>query len=503
MNRTAARPALLARSLLLPLALALAPAAPAARAAADAPPVARRPNVLLILADDLNTDLGCYGHPLVQSPHLDRLAARGVRFERAYCQYPLCNPSRASFMTGLRPDTLRVYNLGTHFRKNIPDVVTLPQTFRRAGYFTARVGKVYHWGIPRDIGTDGLDDAPSWDRVVNPKGRDVSDEDHIFTLTPHLEGHRRFGSTLSWLAAEGADNEQTDGLAADAAIELLEQAAGKPFFLAVGFVRPHTPFVAPKHYFSLYPIDNIALPKTPPGYDVTVPPSALAIRRAVETNATDDIRRQALQAYYASTSFIDAQVGRLLDALDRLKLADNTIVAFTSDHGYHLGEKGLWQKWSIFERSARVPLIVAVPGGKANGQSSPRTVELLDLHKTLADLCALSVDSKTEGASLRPLLETPAAPWDRAAFSQIGRRLAADGSVIPWFEADRPGSRPFMGRSVRTERWRYTEWDGGAQGIELYDHDADPHELRNLASDPRSAPLRARLKRLLTALERN
>nr|MDQ3622951.1 sulfatase [Verrucomicrobiota bacterium] len=441
------------------------------------------------VSDDLNNRLGCYGDPLVKSPNIDRLAARGVKFDRAYCQFPLCNPSRASFMTGLRPDTTKVYENKTHFREVLPETVTMPQTFQKAGYFTARVGKLYHYGVPTQIGTSGLDDPPSWQKVVNPHGRDKEEEDKIFTLK-----RGQFGGTLSWLAADGTDAEQTDGIGAAEAIKLLEANRDRPFFLSVGFYRPHTPYVAPKPYFELYPLDRIKLPVLPANLTDLFPKPALQSKQAHDA-MTDELRKQALQAYHAATSFMDAQVGRLLDALDRLGLADKTIVVFHSDHGYHLGEKGLWQKMSIFEESARVPLIIALPGNAANGRACARTVELVDLHKTLADLCGLAPDAKTEGASLRPLITDPQAKWERPAFTQVTRGAAAAASEGA---RGKRGQR-FMGRSVRTERWRYTEWDEGRQGVELYDHDADPRELKNLAKDPQHAAAVKELSALLTA----
>lgn len=449
-------------------------------------------NVLLIVADDLNTRLGCYGDPLVRSPNIDRLAARGVRFERAYCQFPLCNPSRSSFLTGLRPDTTRVYENATQFRKNVPDAVTLPQTFQEHGYFVARVGKLYHYSVPAQIGSDGLDDAPSWQRVVNPRGRDVADEDKIVTLRPQNAGATRFGGVLSWLAADGSDAEQTDGMTAAAAIQILEENKDRPFFLAVGFFRPHTPYVAPKRYFEHYPTAHISLPDPDVEQAKHVPPLALATIRPEEESMTDDQRRAAIQAYYASTTFMDAQVGLVLDSLDRLKLAKRTIVVFMSDHGYHLGEKRLWQKMSLFEQSLRVPFIVSVPGNAANGSSSRRVVQLVDLHRTLADLCGLTPPATVEGHSLQPLLRDPTVAWEHAAISQVSRNVA-----VSTFEVKPDAPRGVMGYSVRTERWRFIEWDGGKQGTQLYDHDADPSERRNLAGDPAHTAVIAALQELL------
>jgi len=463
----------------------------------------KRFNVLHIIADDLCARLGSYGFP-VKSPNVDRLAEHGVRFEQAYCQFPLCNPSRASFMTGLRPDTTRVYENRTQFRENVPDASTIPQSFQKAGYRVARVGKIYHYGVPSQIGTNGLDDPASWEKVVNPKGRDVDDIGMVEVLQLGLDGKamtvtgkglKDTGGTLSWLAAEGGDDEQTDGRGAAAAVELLEEYAKdpNPFYLAVGFYRPHTPFIAPKPYFGLYPRDQIALPTIPPNLKDLFPEPALSRQKPAEIAMGDDLRRQAIQAYYASTSFMDAQLGHLLDALDRLNLADKTIVVFHSDHGYHLGEKNLWQKMSIFEESARVPLIIAMPGNPVNGQTCRRPVELVSLQKTLTDLCGVVPASRTEGYSLRPLVEDPNAKWKHAAYSQVTRDAKAGVAGAN----KRGGPGQIMGRSVRTERWRYTEWDEGRAGSELYDHDGDPKEMNNLAQDPQHGSIVKELQVLL------
>lgn len=430
------------------------------------PAEAARPNVLFIAVDDMNNDLGCYGHPLVKSPNIDRLAARGVRFDKAYCQFPLCSPSRSSLLTGLRPDTTRIYELQTHFRSIIPDVVTLPQLFKNNGYFTARVGKIYHYGNPGGIGTSGLDDPPSWNEFVNPSGRDkVPLEPQIINHSPS----RGLGSAMCFLSdPTGKDEEQTDGLVALEAIKLIEKHKDGPFFIAAGFYKPHTPYVAPKKYFDMYPLDTIKLPTATPDSVKGVPDAALASTKPWPWFGVNEQQaRECKQAYYATISFVDAQIGKLLDALDRLKLTDNTIVVFWSDHGYHLGEHGLWMKQSLFEESARVPMIIAAPGQKAVGKGSPRTVEFIDIYPTLADLAGLTAPTNLAGASLKPLLDNPQASWTRPAYTQVMR-----------------GGTP--GRSVRTERWRYTEWSG-ENGTQLFDHDADPQELHNLAGDPKFA----------------
>jgi uncharacterized sulfatase len=436
---------------------------------------AQKLNVLFIAVDDMNNSLGCYGNPQVKSPNIDKLAARGVRFDRAYCQYPLCSPSRTSIMTGLRPDTTQVFDLKKHFRTVMPDVVTLSQHFMTNGYFAARVGKIYHYGNPGDIGTDGLDDAASWNQRINPKGRDKAEEDKITNHTPK----RGLGSSMSWMAAEGTDEEQTDGILATEVIKLLEAKKDQPFFLAAGFYRPHCPYIAPKKYFDLYPLDKIQLPSVSQTEFQDVPDAALASTSPRPwMGVTEEEARNCKRAYYATISFVDAQIGRIIAALERLKLADKTVIVFWSDHGYHLGEHGLWMKQSDFEESARVPFIIAGPGVTAAPKGCGRTVELLDMYPTLADMCGLPKPAKAQGASLRPLLQDANAKWDRPAFTQVQR-----------------GNGP--GHTVRTERWRYVEWDNGKIGAQLYDHDKDPLELNNLVKDPQYAPVVAEMKALV------
>jgi uncharacterized sulfatase len=462
------------------LAVALASLSSLLGACLAAEPPARPRNVLFVICDDLCCALGAYGDPTARSPSVDRLAARGVRFERAYCQFPLCNPSRASLLAGRRPATTTVRDNARNFRTTLPDAVTMPQAFRRSGHRVERIGKLYHYGVPKQIGTAGMDDAESWDAVHNPKGRDVADEAKIFSLKPG-----EFGGTVSWLAADGIDAEQTDGIAAAKAVERLEAFARErqPFFLAVGFYRPHTPYVAPKPWFAKHPLDTVRLPEVPADHDAGVPAAALKSRKAEQDRLVGDLGREALQAYRASVSFVDAQLGIVLAALERLGLADDTVVVFTSDHGYHLGEHGLWQKRSLFEESARVPLVIAAPGGRA-GVADAHTVELVDLAPTLCDLCGVPAPPGYEGRSLAPLVTGDAADAeafpDRPAFTEV---------------ADLPGGG--RGASVRSGRWRYTLWNGGAAGRQLYDHDADPHELVNLAERPEHADTVRRLEAVL------
>ena len=433
-----------------------------------------RPNVLLIMADDLNNDLGTYGHPLVKTPNIDRLAARGLRFDRAYTQFPLCSPSRVSLLTGLRPDTTRVLDLQTDFRQVLPDVVTLPQMFRRNGYFVARVGKIYHYGNPGQIGTSGLDDPASWDVFVNPRGIDKDEEGQLTNFTPT----RNIGSALAYYASPAGDEEHTDGKVATETIALLEKNKDQPFFIGAGFYRPHCPFIAPSKYFDQYPLDRIPAPSAP---QVPGAPAAAWFTTPPHWGISEQAQRESIRAYYASISFLDANVGRILDALDRLGLTDKTIVVFLSDHGYQLGEQGQWMKQTLFERAARAPFIAAGPG-IPKGRSTSRVVEFLDLYPTLAQLAGVRAPEGLHGRSLAPLLRNPNAKWDYPALTQVRRNSA--GSL-------------YMGYSIRTEKWRYTEWDNGKRGVELYSEVDDSSETHNLAEDPKREKVVADMRRLL------
>lgn len=417
----------------------------------------KRPNVLFIICDDLNCDLGCYGHPQVKSPNIDRLAKQGMRFERAYCQYPLCGPSRASFMTGLYPDQTHIRRNAIRLRECLPDVQSMSQLYRRNGYTATRIGKIYHYNVPSDIGNDGHDDPESWDVKFNPRGRDKTDESKVFSLIPG-----RYGGTLSWLAADGVAAEQTDAIGAAEAIKRLKSHAdsGTPFFMAVGFYRPHTPYVAPKSYFELYPPKSIHVPTVPSGYLETLPePARLSLtRKKDQVNLADNLARQAIGAYYASITFVDEQVGQVVDAVRQLGLADDTIILFTSDHGYHMGEHGYYQKTTLFENAARVPLIVSVPGMQTAGEATSCPAEMIDFYPTLAELTGLTPPDYLSGVSLVPALKDGQARPRESALTQFAN-----------------------GYSIRTDRYRYTEWGpDGKLGTELYDHQSDAAEMKNL-----------------------
>jgi uncharacterized sulfatase len=456
----------------------LAPASLVWAQAPVPPPRPDAPNVLLIVADDLNVDVGAYGAP-VRTPNIDALAAQGVRFDRAYTQFPLCHPSRSSFLTGRRPNSTGVLAnptntrlMSPHLREKLPEAVTLPQFFKNSGYFVARIGKLYHFGVPSDIGTSSLDDYRSWDLVLNPRGHDRDSHDRITTIG----APGNFGATLSWMADDTADADQTDGIAATEAVRLLERFAREKrhFFLGVGFYRPHTPYVAPKAYFDSYDPGAVTLAALSDDDRARVPKAAYATARDVEDALDEGRRREAIRAYRASTSFMDAQVGVVMRALDRLGLSDRTIVIFTSDHGYHLGDHGLWQKSTLFEKSARVPLVIVAPGIGGKARVTAGLAELVDLYRTIADLSGLTPPAEIEGASLRPLLEDPAASVKPYAFTQIRD-----------------------GYAVRSVRYRYVEWSGGADGAQLFDMERDPQETRNLASDPEHAAVRQELSKVL------
>ncbi len=415
-------------------------------------------NVLLIIADDLNCDLGAYGNLVVKTPNIDRLAEKGVLFENAHSQYPWCGPSRASFMTGMYTNQTKITRNNMNIRNSVPDVITLGQRFRQQGYQSVRIGKIYHYDNPSAIGTSGNDDIYSWDQTVNPYGRDKIEEYKINTLKP-----RKYGGTLSWLAADGKDDEQTDGIAATETIKMLDYFTKKeaPFFLAVGFFRPHTPFVAPKKYFDLYDREKIKIPEITNDYLATLPEPAVKSIRAQKNqlNLEKELAQEIKEAYYATISFVDAQVGRILDQLEACGLDKNTVVVFTSDHGYHLGEHGHWQKQTLFENATRIPLIISVPNSENKGVKSMSPVELVDLYPTLMQLTNIKTPRHVVGKSLEPLMKNVNASVRGSALTR-------------WRNA----------YSIKTKRYRLTKWgSNGELGYELYDHKNDKKELINLA----------------------
>lgn len=450
-----------------------------------------RPNVLFISIDDLRPTLGAYGDPLARTPNIDALAQSGTTFTRAYCQQALCSPSRVSLMTGLRPDTTRIYDLQTHFRTTIPDAVTLPQFFKAQGYQALAMGKIFH---------PGLDDRPSWSAapwkqtapVYGPEGVKIENERR--RAAREAGADQKAANNTRGLPSEAPDvpdNAMADGATADQAVKTLREIGEKPaqpFFLAVGFGKPHLPFVAPKKYWDKWKRNDFALPatyRTPPK---DVPPIAMAatsgeIRAYAGIPAqgplSDDQALELIHGYYASTSYMDAQLGRVLSELDRLKLRQNTVVVLWSDHGYQLGDHTLWNKHTNFEIATRVPLIFSVPGAPKN-QKAAQLAELVDIYPTLCQAAGLPVPAVLQGQSLLPIIQDGRAPGKAVAVSQYPHT----------------GS---MGYSLRSNRYRYTEWVNRSQGVttvtgvELYDHDTDPGETQNIAGRPENQALVAQL----------
>lgn len=453
-------------------ALLLAANLAAPTAADDVARTVAPPNVLFIVSDDLSTDLGCYGNSVVRTPHIDRLAQRGVRFTRAYCQSTVCNSSRASIFSGLYPLATGVLDNETPWPAHLPNSDLMPAYFQKLGFFTATFGKVLdHKRVP---------EQPYWDLEVREWGK-YPEDDQI--LKQDRLFHNSTGS-MFWAQLKGPDATTPDGQMAVAAVQMLENRArgDQPFFAAVGFRRPHTPYAAPSKYFELYSPDQVAAPKVPRGYRQTLPPGVVDLKPFVGTTVQT---KQAIVAYYACISYIDRQVGVLLDALDRLELWDNTVVVFFSDHGYHAGHQGLWHKGWLFEQTTRTPMIVAAPNVEAG--VCERVVQLIDLYPTLVDLCSLTAPSALPGTSLVPLLNDPQAPRNQPALSSVG--------VL-----DADHRRMFVGHSVRTANYRYTQWDGGRQGDELYSFADDPAGINNRSNDPALTGQRSELKEILHQL---
>jgi iduronate 2-sulfatase len=452
-----------------------APADAKAKAMADRQD---RPNVLFFVSDDLNVDIGCYGHPQVKTPNVDKLRERGLVFERAYSQYPLCNPSRNSFLTGLYPGTSGNLSNSQNIREAVPEVVTLPQLFRSAGYRSITSGKIFHQKDPR-----------SWTQISNVRtgGLLPTDKEPAF----YLEGWNDEGKSrgagrklvddtvpwFEWRSVTEGEEFLKDGRTAGATINRIDELAedGVPFFLATGFSRPHDPYFAPKRFFDLYPLESLTLPTTPDDASA-IPDHAFynVFKKAFDSMNEQD-KREAMRAYYAGISYMDEQLGLVLDHAEKKGLLDNTIIVFMGDHGYQVGEKNYFNKGLLFERSCRAPLIIVAPGMKTAGGSCARIVEFVDLLPTLTDLCGLENPEGLDGTSLVPMLGNPDAACEELAFT--------------YCNAD---------RSVRDPRFRYIVWQGGGQA--LYDHNKDPGEHYNLAENPEYGPVVKRMSAWIAAM---
>lgn len=450
---------------------------------------AERPNVLFIAVDDLRASVGVLGDKLAVTPNIDALGARGTVFANAHCQIAICNPSRASVMTGLRPDTLRVWGLKKHFREEKPKVITLPQWFKRHGYHTHSIGKIYHGsGKPST-------DPPSWSGQP--------EFDHCEKIDQYLLPKNRTGGKAAGAeSSPSADSDHLDGKVADAAIQKLRllKRTRQPFFLAVGFRKPHMPFSAPAKYWALYDRTKLARPQNP---QMPQGAPAMAGHTWPEARGYTDIPRQGPIApakiaelrhgYYAATSFMDAQVGRVLAELKRLGLDRNTVISLYSDHGFHVGEQNLWGKLTNYDTGTRVPLLFVAPQQKARGRVIRQAVELLDIYPTLTDLCGLKQPNQLEGTSLARHLDWPG-PTKNFALSQFPRPVAYN------FQKTDPKS---MGYSIRNDRHRLTQWIDFASGKvlaeEFYDYTLPRPESRNLIGDPKHAEAIARLRPQLTA----
>jgi len=461
------------------------------------PPSPRRKfNVLFLMSDDMRVELGCYGSMFhAQTPNLDALARAGVRFDRNYCQFPLCNPSRASLLTGRPPTKTGVLGNRTDFRNLHPDWTSLPQLFKENGYVSYRAGKIYHGGIddPKAWTETGDSGGPTDDgrgalvgrTMVIPSTNAPPQPTNVPAALPQDLNRAAYSDRIVILDGNGEDHG--DYHTADRTIEHLRKYKDQPFFIACGFVKPHSPPTAPQRFFDLYDAKKIKLtpdfaawPAVPPGF----PGAAIRKRNAdlfIGRGASEAEAKEVIRAYIASISWVDWNVGRVIAELDRLGLRDNTIIVFTVDHGYQLGEKGKWSKaGSLFEMGTRVPMLMVVPGAKGNDQSCYRIVESLDIYPTLVELCGLPQPAGLEGKSLVPLLNNPQVPWDRPAYSV----WSEDGTTL-------------HGVAVRTEKWRYAEYGPeGKNGAMLLDPHADPLEMKNLANDPQHSKVCAELSTL-------
>ena len=422
-------------------------------------------NVLFIVVDDLTTTLGCYGHPTVKTPNIDRLAKMGVQYNHAYCNYAVCGPSRSSFLTGLKPETTTILDNRKTLQSVLGDRVTLPYLFKQNGFYTMSLGKVFH-------GPKENNDPKAWDEIYGYGPTEIGKTGEKRNMT---NGELKW---CEWMAAEGNDEDQPDGQNARKAVEFIAAKKDKPFFLAVGFQKPHDPFFAPKKYFDMYPLAECNPPVLPEGWQ---PPykHTLPGETSVFNKFTDQDKREFLRSYYACVSFLDTQVGKLLQVLEETNQMENTLIVFFGDHGYHLGEHNWWNKVTIFEKGTRAPFIMAGQSVGKKGVESNAMFEFIDIYPTLAELLKLkNVPTYLEGKSFAKSVKNPSKPFRKSVQAVVSR-----GEML--------------GRMVKNEKWRYIEWDKGQKGIELYDQVNDPIEYNNLAENPEYKDVISELKTLM------
>jgi iduronate 2-sulfatase len=439
-------------------------------------------NVLFIIADDLRNELGCYGSPLAKTPNLDKLASTGVRFDRAYCQFPLCNPSRASVLTGRHPGSTGVLGNRTWFGDQHPEFVSLPKQFKNSGYTSIRIGKIFHGGI---------DDTDAWS--IDGQVRTLAGIPKIEPNIPVVDepepdsGPGKAKASDRWVVLNGNGDDHGDSKAADRAIRYLREHKNQPFFMGCGFVKPHSPPEAPQKFYDQWEVSKIPLPvdfATRPTVPEGFPAGSIRPRNSdlfAGRDSSPEEAREMIRAYLASTSFMDCNAGRVLAELDALGLREKTIVVFWGDHGYQLGEKGKWSKaGSLWEQGTRTPFFICDPREKTAGKVCARVVQMVDLYPTLMELCGLEKPAGLEGISISPLLKNPDQAWDHPAYTV-------------WSE----DGKSFSGVMVRTEQWRYAEFYGRGAGSMLLEPERDPHELKNLVADPQYAGVVSRLEGLV------
>lgn len=422
-------------------------------------------NVLFIVVDDLNTTLGCYGHPVVKTPNIDKLASSGIKFNHAYCNYAVCGPSRGSFLTGLKPESIGILDNRTPLQNVIGDKITLPALFRQNGFYTMSLGKIFH-------GSKDHNDPNAWDEIYGYSTTEKGKQGEERNMT---DGVLKW---CQWQAAEGDDEDQPDGQIAKKAVEFIKAEKDKPFFLAVGFHKPHDPFIAPKKYFDIYSLEDCTPPELPEGWE---PPYKHTLPGETKTfnKFTEQDKREFLRSYYACTSFMDAQVGKLIGALEESGQLDNTLIVFFGDHGYHLGEHNWWNKVTIFEKGTNAPFIISGNAVSKKGVESDAMFEYIDIYPTLANLFQLkNTPDYLEGKSFAEVLGNPS-----AQFRNEVRAIVNRGKMT--------------GRMVKNKKFRYVEWKNGEDGRELYDQKNDPIEYNNLAEKPEYSAVVNEMKELL------